>query len=252
MLILICKAHEISHGVMMKSLYLVLLTFLILPRFSHSNDKLEYARIAYSPIQSVAERLLTLVYERAGIEMKITQLPGKRASFEAGMGEKDGEIMRILSYGTDKKDLYRIPYPLGYVKTRLYVHKDHQVVDVNRLEECKLAVVKGVRHTNEFVVGNPYIYFFKDVNILMKQLDRGKVDVAVVSEINARYEFKRYPNANIEPISEVIKVQGGFHYINERHSETIQKIELVMKKMTESGELSELWNQYVEELIKSN
>ncbi len=240
------------HGVTMKSLYLVLLTFLILPRSGYSDDTLEYARIAYSPIQSVAERLLTLVYERAGIEMTITQLPGKRASFEAGMGEKDGEIMRILSYGTDKIGLYRIPYPLGYVKTRLYINKDHQVVDVNRLEECKLAVVKGVRHTNEFAAGNPYIYFFKDVNILMKQLDRGKVDVGVVSEINARYEFKRHPNTNIEAIPELIKVQSGFHYINERHSETIIKIEQVMKEMTESGELLKLWNQYVEELIESS
>ncbi|MDB1125796.1 substrate-binding periplasmic protein [Vibrio algarum] len=236
----------------MRSISLVFLTLLFLPGFALSEDKLEYARIAYSPIQNVAERLLKLVYERAGIEMEIVQLPAKRASFETGSGDKDGEILRILTYGTDKTGLYRIPYPLGFVKTRLYARVGDKTIDVNQLREYKIAVVKGIRHTNEFVQSYPYIYYLKDVNILMKQLDRGKVDVAVVSEINARFELNKHPKTNIEPISDPVKVQAGYHYINERHTETIKKIESIMKEMTESGELLKLWNQYVEELIQSN
>lgn len=240
----------------MKMIFFVLVAFLVLPRLVASEETLEkaklvYARIAYSPMQTVAERLLILVYQRAKVEMVITQLPAKRASFEAQTGQVDGEILRIESYGDDKQNLYRIPYPLATVKTRLYVHKDHQHIDIKNLRNYKVAVVKGVKHSNEFVKGFPYIYYFSDVNIMMKQLNRGKVDIAVSNEINARYELKRMPN-NVRELDYIAKYQGAYHYINKDYVQTIKKVEHVISEMTKSGELDEMWNLYEEELINSN
>jgi hypothetical protein len=214
-----------------------------------ADEPLKYARIAYSPIQSVAERLLTVVYQRAGIEMEIVHLPAKRASFETATGSRDGEIMRIESYGADKTGLYRIPYPLGWVKTRLYVNNDHRDIELSDLNRYQLATVKGVRHSNEYAMGYPSVYQFNDVALLMKQLDRGKVDVAIVSQINADYEIAQHPRLNIAPLGDAVKVQGSYHYINQKHTATIDRVEYVMREMTESGELQTLWQQYVSELL---
>lgn len=232
----------------MKSLSSLIVLAILFSGAADSAESLKYARINYSPIQDVGERLLTVVYQRAGIEMEIVPLPAKRAAYEVGSGYKDGELMRIESYQADKTNLYKIPYPLGYVTTQLYVHKGLIDFNLDALSSYRLAVVKGIRHTNEFASQYPNVHLFDEVSLLFKQLHRGKVDVGVVSMINAQYELQKKENSDIVPFGEPIQIQPCYHYINVRHTQVIEKIEGVMKEMTDSGELQALWLQYVKEL----
>lgn len=207
-------------------------------------EQLNFARIGYSPIQNVGENVMKEVYRRAGIGMVVRELPAKRAAYEAEMGTKDGEIMRIKAYHTAESPLYRIPYSLGEVKTQIYVQKSLSDIQVEDVSSYLVAVVRGVRHTNIYVQEFQHVIEVNDVAEAMKLLHRKRVDAVVVSQLNGEYEIRRQGITDVVPLADPVVVQGNYHYINKKYPHIIQKIETTLKAMQESGELRTLWNKF--------
>lgn len=218
----------------------------------HASEPLHFARISYSPIQNVGEKVVKEIYRKAGIEMTVTELPAKRAAYEASMGERDGEIMRIFCYQDEKPQLYRVPYSIGEVKTQIFVRESDSHIRVEGLSSYSVAVVRGVKHVNTYVEDFPHVMQVEDVAKAMKLLSKRRVDAVVVSQLNGQYEINIQNLTDIVPLSKPVVTQDLFHYINKKHSETIREIEAVLKTMHDSGELKTLWNKYVEKELGGN
>ncbi len=61
--------------------------------------------------QEVGRVIIPKIYSKLGIEITITPMPGKRAQQMANSGIKDGEIMRIYSYGNETPNTIRVRTP---------------------------------------------------------------------------------------------------------------------------------------------
>jgi ABC-type amino acid transport substrate-binding protein len=232
--------------------YMVALFFLLtFP--ADAGEQLHFARIGYSPIQNVGQKVMEEVYRRAGVDLVVKELPAKRAAYETGKGFRDGEIMRIRAYLDDDSPLYRIPYSLGDVKTQIYVRELLADIQLSQLKDYKVAVVRGVRHTNIYVQGFEHVLEVDDVAEAMKLLYMKRVDAVVVSQLNGEYEIKAQNITGIVPLAGPVVVQGNYHYINKKYPHIIQKVEGTLKAMYESGELKALWDGLVQaELNKAS
>lgn len=68
--------------------------------------------------------VLTQVYKNIGINITISPLLGKRVQCSANSGIKDGEIMRIWTYGEENLNTIRVPTPYYYLETMPFVLKN--------------------------------------------------------------------------------------------------------------------------------
>ncbi|PWI33819.1 hypothetical protein DI392_06345 [Vibrio albus] len=234
------KAH---HAIVLLA---TLLTFPV-----YAGEQLYFARIRYSPIQNVGEKVMMEVYRRANVDIVVKALPAKRAEYETVRGDRDGEIMRIHAYCNEHSPLYRIPYSLGDVKTQIYVREALSQIRVEEVSTYRVVVVRGVRHTNIYVKNFEHVLEVDDVAEAMKLLAGKRVDAAVVSQFNGEYEIRAQNLTGIVPLSDPVVVQGNYHYINKKYPHIIQKIESTLKIMHDSGELHALWDRFAaEELNK--
>lgn len=91
------------------------------PLKSSSGKHYDFASIELLIEQEVGRIVLTQVYENIGINITISPLPGKRAQYVANTGMKDGEIMRIWTYGDENPNTIRVPTPYYYLETMPFV-----------------------------------------------------------------------------------------------------------------------------------
>jgi polar amino acid transport system substrate-binding protein len=63
-------------------------------------------------------------------------------------GRKDGEIMRIWSYGLENPTMSRVPTPYYQLETMAFVHKNSQIVLDSKADfaNYNLLIVHGVNH----------------------------------------------------------------------------------------------------------
>ncbi|AQS39013.1 hypothetical protein Sps_03898 [Shewanella psychrophila] len=101
--------------------------------------------------QEVGRVIIPKVYSKLGIEITITPMPGKRAQQMANSGSKDGEIMRIYSYGNETPNTIRVPTPYYYLETMAFIKQGSDVVINSRkdLHNYRLAKVRGVKHQGD-------------------------------------------------------------------------------------------------------
>lgn len=73
--------------------------------------------------QEVGRAIIPKIYEKIGLEVTITPLPGKRAQAEATSGVKDSEIMRIFTYGENNPTVVWVPPPYYSRETMGFIQK---------------------------------------------------------------------------------------------------------------------------------
>lgn len=87
--------------------------------------------------QDIGRVVLPKLYKELGIEIDIEPMAGDRAQAEATSANKDGEIMRIWTYGENNPKTKRVPTPYYYLETLdlyHYVHEDDVDV-VSKIED---------------------------------------------------------------------------------------------------------------------
>ncbi len=88
--------------------------------------------------------VLTQVYKNIGINITISPLPGKRAQYVANAGIKDGEIMRIWTYGDENPNTIRVPSPYYYLETMPFVSKKSDISILKKEDLAKYRLTKSV------------------------------------------------------------------------------------------------------------
>ena len=74
-------------------------------------------KIEYLIEQEVGRLVLPQIYKNIGIDISIEPLPAQRAQYAARTGSKDGEIMRIWTYGDENLTTIRVPTAYYFLET---------------------------------------------------------------------------------------------------------------------------------------
>ena len=192
--------------------------------------------------QEVGRIIIPQIYDKLGISITITPLPGKRAQFEATSGTSDGEIMRIFTYGTENNTVVRVPTPYYYLETMAFVRKDRNITIKSKedLKNYKVVKVRGVKHTNNITQGHESLVDLNTTEQIMKFLDKGRADIALTNTVDGLMVIKDLGLKDIVKISDPLATLDLYHYIHEDHQHLIPKVDAVIKQMIASGELENL------------
>jgi len=192
--------------------------------------------------QEVGRLIIPEIYKKLNLKATISPVPGKRAQFLASSGTKDGEIMRIWTYGIENPTTIRVPTPYYYLETMAFIKKGSGIVINNKkdLSKYKLVKVRGVKHTNNITKGFSNVHDLNSTETMMKFLQAGRADVALTNTVDGMLVLKKFGIKNIVPIKKPLAVLDLYHYIHEKHKALVPKVDDVIKELKASGELKRI------------
>ncbi len=189
--------------------------------------------------QEVGREIIPVIYEKLGLSVEITPLAGKRAEQEATTGRKDGEIMRIFSYGQNNPTTLRVPTPYYKLETMAFVKKDSgiKITSKDDLRQYKVAKVSGVKHTDNLSKGLSGVKDAKSTASMMKMLNAGRVDVALTNTVDGLLVLKEIGVTSITPMDKPLAELDLYHYLHESHADMVAKVDAAIQEMVASGEM---------------
>jgi hypothetical protein len=204
--------------------------------------------------QEVGRIVLKQVYKNIGLNISITPLPGKRAQYAANLGNKDGEIMRIWTYGDENPNSVRVPTPYYYLETMPFVLQgsDIKIETREALANYRLTKIRGVKHTNNITKGLSNIYEMSSTEDMFKLLLSGKVDVVLTNTIDGNLALKRLGLNNVISMNKPLARLPLYHYIHKRHQNLIPLIDKEIKQLKNNGKLAQLIFLAEQDVIKLN
>ena len=213
----------------------------------------QFASIEFLFEQQVGAKVLPEIYAKLGLTISITPMPGKRAQREAVSGHKDGEIMRIWTYGIENPTMIRVPTAYYQLETMAFVHKNSQInlASHSELLNHNLLKVRGVKHTDNITHGLKYVFNYDDTLSMMTALGESNNSVALTNTADGLYALKKLNIDYIKPLPPALATLDLYHYINPKNAALVPKIDAVIKSMKASGELDMLLREAEGEVLAS-
>ena len=216
-----------------------------------SAEEYHFASIAKLMEQKIGQVVITEVYNKLGITITIQPLPANLAQTGAESGRKDGEIMRIWTYGDENLSVIRVPTPYYSFKTTAFIRKGSNLT-INSKEDLKglrLVKVTGVKHTNNITAGMANVYDIYNTESMMKYLTAGRADVALTAAIDGLAVLKSFGSNEIIAIEKPLATLNLYHYIHKKHKALVPRVDKVIREMKQSGELEELIKKAQQEVM---
>jgi len=213
----------------------------------------QFASIEFLFEQQVGAKVLPEIYAKLGLTISITPMPGKRAQREAVTGHKDGEIMRIWTYGVENPTMIRVPTAYYQLETMAFVHKNSQIKLASNadLQNHNLLKVRGVKHTDNITHGLKYVFNYNDTFTMMEALAQTHNSIALTNTADGLYAIKKLNIDYLKPLPPALATLELYHYINPKNADLVPKIDAVIKSMKTSGELDMLLKQAEDEVLAS-
>lgn len=229
----------------------MLVVLLILPCKA---EEYHFAAISNLYEQEVGEIILTDVYRRAGLEMKVTRMPGQRAIMEATSGRVDGEIMRIWSYGIEHPELVRVPTSYYFLETLAFYKKgsDVEVNSVDDLAKYSVLKVRGVKHTNTITKELTNVYNYDNTEAMLRALDKGRNNVAITHRADGDFAIKKHGLKDIDSSEYPMFSFPLYHYVFKEKRHLVDKINRIFVDMKASGELDILIRKAEKQVFEAN
>lgn len=213
----------------------------------------KFVRIDGLAEQEVGEKLLKTVYDRAGIEISITPMPGKRALQQASTGAMDGETLRVFALGENVKSLIRVPTALSSLQTVAFAQESNNV-SVSKKEDLnnyKSTIVTGVLHTHAITEGIQNVREVTDPEAMFKLVAAGRADLALTSYLDGMAWMKKLGVEGLVSLEPALNDQPLFHYVHESKKDVIPVVDTIIKQMADSGELVDLRRSLEDAFIAS-
>lgn len=205
------------------------------------SPSLTVSRISESGTQTVAADVLSVVYSRTGVELRVAVMPSPRASNELDAGRLDGEVARIASYFDDHPLLMRVGPPLMSVDAVAYSRAGDEAVvtDARSLHGRRVGVVRGILQTRQAVAGVPGVLEVGSGPQMYRMLAAGRLDVIIDTPVNHRLHTSRLGLAAIVPRA-VLRSEPVYHGLHRRHAAIAPRLQATLEAMHDSGELAAL------------
>lgn len=218
---------------------LTLLFLCLLKTMTCQGQSYDFVSIEGLYEQQVGALVLKQVYERLNIPISIQPMPGKRAIAEAVSGRKDGEIMRIWSYGEEHPELLRVPTPYYQLETMGFYKKGNsiEVYKAEDLKKYEIFKVRGVKHTNNITADLKDVYDYDSTKEMLEALREGHPAVALTHTSDGIFTLNKYNIKNLEMIPEPLATLNLYHYIHNSQKNIIERVDKTLRQMKKSGEL---------------
>ena len=213
----------------------IMVAVLALPLFAQQTLTLASFGDPADPAMAPIANWATEAFKDAGYDLVLQFKPGERALRDANDGVDDGDISRVAGIDKEYPNLIRVPEPLIVVSQVAYAKKEIRAESLDDLARLKVSV--------EVLVGNKIMdsmvkpkidsllyHQAPDLAQAFSALSSGRVDVFIVSDIQARSWLKLPEYASIRPLF-VLSTVTDYTYLNKKWADIVPVIAASYKKL---------------------
>lgn len=197
-----------------------------------------------------AKAILTVAYERAGVDISFQTLPRRRAVQLASVGEKDGNVMLHKAVQAQHPTLIPVGPPIVYTKTMAYFTKlpDTDMTGIRDLSDKRIVYIRGVMSHEKLAKNAQKAIDVSDIGQAFALLKTGRADIFVYGDM---IETKYFEQQNWQhPIKSVMLEKHELHhFLHFKHGPVIDKLETILFDMQSSGEIETLYQKRTKELL---
>lgn len=217
-----------------------------------SQTTFKFASIAGLAEQEIAAKMLVPVFESAGYGLEVEPMPAERARVEANEGRKDGDLLRIFSYGERNPTMIRVPTPYSTVETTAFALKSKNISIKTKddLKQYRLAIVRGVMTTRDLTQGMPNVSELSSLEQAIKVIQSGREEVLLTSDIGGISMLKKLGITEIVKVGDISSLPL-YVYFNPKNKDAVDKIDLAIQEKIRNGVLKGLRSKYEKEYIDS-
>ena len=110
------------------------------------------------------------------------------------------------------------------------------------LRPYRVGLIRGIKFAENNTIGMNR-YLVSRYQSLFQMLDSGRIDVAVAPKINGLISMHKHDHSAINIMQPALMHFKLFHYLHRKNIDWIPRIEAVLHKMHQSGELEKIRRQ---------
>lgn len=190
------------------------------------------------PGTQIAVELLQEAYRITGHELRPQIVPSQRALFMAENGLVDGDLFRIEGIEVEHPNLVPVPYPLlrGRVIALLARAGNEcakELPDGPLIAAVRRGVIIEKQTAQALGLIPVQTSSYAQIEML---LNSGRVDLALISEIENISPLTPRAMANHQKLCEPVAFFTLFHYLHRRHAELANELADALEQLDTSGE----------------
>ena len=191
-------------------------------------------------------------YKRIGYEVKFKPFLGRSALEHSNAGKVDAELQRIDGISRDFTNLIQVPIPINYVQGAVFTKNlTFPVTGWYSLQPYHIGIVKGIIFAEEGTKGMN-VMVTSSYEEVMRKLNRGEIDVAVMPRISALLEMKLQSYKGIKMLGGILETMFLYHYVHRKNASLVPKLEKELKQMILNGTTQQLRKEAYDQLWKIN
>lgn len=178
-----------------------------------------------------ASQVVQKLYEGLGHQVKIQELPSRRALVDSNDGKYDGELVRIK--GTEQKypNLIPIPTPIMQSKTVVITLQGSSISPKHwsELQGYRIAIPAGVQllenRATEYGIQNVKVM---NAQSILRMLQYKRIDLTIMPISMA----KQYPELKqLRIVSPAIETVNLYHYVHKKNSHLVKALDKELQKV---------------------
>ncbi len=202
----------------------------------NAKDELVFTSIKNSSFEPYGVKVMNKVYSQLGYKIKLEPLPAKRSLQYANSGGRyDGELFRIS--GIEQRYPNLIPIKVSLNESRWMVYSKNPYIKVNgweSLRDYKIGIRRGIQTTANGTLGMDRQIV--DTNEqLFALLDKGRVDVVIMSIGNGKKTLKKTASKDIYQLEPPVQIIPVYHFVHKQNDFLVPKITKIMKGLEKEG-----------------
>lgn len=211
-------------------------------------EKLVFTSVEDSYLQQISEAVLKSAYEKLEIEFETSWLPAKRALVMSSSGKVDGEISRIGFIEKKHPNLIKIKIPINIVEgMAISRNKSLLINNWDSLRPFKIGVNRGTIFSVNGTMGMNVVSV-NSFTSLFQMLEKDRLDVIVSPLTTGLVQIFKQDLKDIIINEPPLTRLSLYHYLHKRHFKLAVRLESVLKKMKESGEIAHIRSAYIQDL----
>jgi len=230
--------------------FLMICIFAMIVGTCHASraETLNFSCIEDTPDIEISRRVLAEAYGRLGIDITIQELPGLRALLYANEGKTDGELFRAAGIENEYKNLIRIKVPINAVDIVVLTKRlSFKVTNWENLKPYHIGIQSGITFIESKIsqIEGLKVHRAKNSIQLLRMLENERIDAVVAPRISAIISLADLEFDTIKILEPPLQSLPLFHYLNIKHKSLAEKLENVLHKMEEKGEIQQIREEYI-------
>jgi polar amino acid transport system substrate-binding protein len=182
------------------------------------------------------DRVAGQAFKRAGVDLRLIELPAERGLLNANAGIEDGDLTRIAGLEQQYPNLVRVPEKLVDWHFSAFSRRADVTVDGwGSLLRYRVGFIRGWKIAESNLGAAAGVVPVDDEDELFDLLRLDRVDVVVYSrEMGAEY-IRRRALKGINLLEPPIATRGMFIYLHKKHGALVPKVAEALRELKLDG-----------------